>query len=538
MRPKLLVASLVVLLLVGAAVYGAVRFFAPASDHAIELVPGDAAAYASVFLKPSTSQRQALESILDAFPASDSDEEAQELFETVLDEVFEGTDLDYTTDVEPWLGEEIAAFGVAPSSGGSEPDGALILETHDAEKAIDAVDEAFGTEGDPGVERTYRDVGFREYERWVAGVLKDFLVIGTETAFEKVVDATTGDDVQTLADRSAYKDALAALPQDRLALFYVDTPELLQSVPDESGVASSLTNSNLATLRSPLAAALYAREGELVLEDVVALTDDEEVAEPIRASVEDEGLLPHVTGRAWAGIGVPNLGDTVTGLLDGVGGPARVGIGFVEQQFLNRSGLHLRNDFLSWMGDAAFYAQEIDPNETLSYGAVIESTNPAASTAVLNRLHGLLLARFKAPVGPILLQGYSGARVDKSFLDGRSGFSLPGPDPLHPINVVADGDRVYVMLGRFATFDALNGGSALEDVLSFPAARESLGEGYRVSSFLAVPPLVQVINELPTLSDENWETEVRPNLLSISHVVFGSKIEDDRLFQRLVVRVH
>ena len=513
------------------------RFFAPATDHAVELVPREAAVYASVFLKPSTSQRQALKTILDAFPSSDTDEEARELFETVLDEVLAGTELDYATDVKPWLGEELAGFGLAPSNGGSDPDGAVILETRDADQAINAVDKALATKGEPGVLRTYREVEYREYEGAVAGVVEGFLVVGSQRAFEKAVDAT-GDGARTLAERSEYLEALEALPEDRLAFFFIDTPELLRSWPDEAQLVSGLSNSNLATVRSPLAAALYARDGELVLEDVVSLPADQQAAGLIRASVEEEGLLPHVTGRAWAGIGVPNLGETVTRLLDGIGGSARVGIGFLEEQFLRRSGLHMRNDFLSWMGDAAVYVQEIDPHETLSYGAVIESTNPAASTAVLNRLHGVLLARFKAPVGPIKLQGYSGARVDKRFLQGRSGFSLPGPDPLHPINVVADGDRVYVVVGRFATFDALNGGSALEDVLSFPAARESLGEGYRVSSFLAVPPLVQVINELPTLNDENWESEVRPNLLSISHVVFGSKIEDDRLLRRLVVRVH
>ena len=537
MRPKLLVSTLVALVLVGAAAYGAIRFFAPATDHAVELVPGDAAIYASVFLEPSTSQRQALQSILEAFPASDSDAEARALFETVLDEVFQGTDLDYSADVKPWLGEELAAFGLAPTGGSSDPDGALVIETHDADKAVQAVEKALGRDAERGVERTYRDVAYRDYGRWVAGVLEDFLVVGTKTAFEKAVE-TTEDDSRTLAERSEYRDALEALPEDRLAFFFVDTPLLLGSVPDGSGVLSGLTDSTLGSFRSPLAAALYARDGKLVFEDVVPLPEDQELADAIRASAQEEGLLPHVTGRAWAGIGVPNFGETVTGLLDRVGGSARVGIGLFEQQFLRRSGLHVRNDFLSWMGDAAVYVQEIDPNETLSYGAVIESTNPAASTAVLNRLHGILLARFKAPIGPIELQGYSGARVPKSFLKGRSGFSLPGPDRLHPINVVADGDRVYVVVGRFATFDALNGGSSLKDVLSFPAARESLGEDYRVASFLAVPPLVQVINELPTLNDENWVTEVRPNLLSISHVVFGSKIEDDRLFQRLVVRVH
>lgn len=537
MRPKIVVSSLVVAVLVGAAAYGAIRFFAPATDHAIGLVPHDAAAYASVFLEPSTSQRQALKTILDAFPASDSEEEARELFETVLEEVFAGTDLDYETDVKPWLGQELAAFAMAPPVGATQPDGALILETQDSDKAIEAVDKALA-QGGSGAERTYRDVGYREYDQWVAGVLEDFLVIGSKAAFEKAVDTMVDEDVKTLAERSEYRDALEFLPPDRLALFYVDGPELLESLPGAGGVSSSLSSSTVAALRGPVAAALYARDGELVLEDVVPLPEDQELADAIRASVEDEGLLPYVTGRAWAGIGVPNLGDTLTGLLDGLSGQARVGAGFLEQQFLRRSGLHLRNDFLSWMGDAAIYVQETDPFETLSGGVVIESTDPAASTAVLNRLHGVLLAEFKAPLKPISLQGYSGARVGKGFLRGRSGFSFQEPGSLHPVNVVADGDRIYVMFGRFATFDALNGGSALEDVLSFPAARESLGDGYRVASFLAVPPLVQVINEIPTLNDENWESEVRPNLLSISHVVFGSKIEDDRLFQRLVVRVH
>jgi hypothetical protein len=534
LRPKLVVGTVVALVVIGAVAYGAVRFFAPATDHAIELVPRDAVAYTSLFLKPSTSQRQALKTILEAFPASDSSGEAEALFESLLDEVLNGSDLDldYKTDVEPWLGEEVAAFALAPTGPGAEPDAAVALATTDADRTMAAIDRAVAG---PSNAHTYREVEYRSNNAWVAGVVEDFLVVGTQGAFENAVD-TVLDEGATLADHAAYRDAVDALREDRLALFYLDTPKLMNSFPDGSGVAPSLLNGSVATFRAPLAAALYARDGEIVIDDVVALPA-EPFSETVRAAVEDEGLLPHVTGRAWAGVGVPNLGETITAGLEGFGGPMGM-VGILEQQFLSPLGLDLQEDILGWMGDAALYAQEIDPAETLSYGAVIQSTDPARSTAVVNRLHGLLLARFKAPVGQISVQGYSGAEVPRSFLEGRSGFSLQERGSLHPLNVVADGDRVYIVLGRFATFDALNGGSELRDRLSFPAASQSLGEGYRVGLFLSVPSLVQVFNELPTLSDGKWESEIRPNLLSISHVVFGSKIQDDRLFQRLVVRVH
>ena len=535
MRPKLVIGTVVGLVVLGAVAYGAVRFFAPATDHAIELVPRDSVAYTSLFLKPSISQRQALKAILEAFPASDSPEEAEALFENLLDEVLDDSDLDldYKTDVEPWLGEEVAAFALAPREPGADPDAAVVLGTTDPDRSMTAVDRAVG--GRPET-HTYRGVDYRSLGTWLAGVVDDFLVVGTQGAFESAVD-TALDEGATLADHAAYRDAVDALPEDRLALFYLDAPRILDSFPAGTGVAPSLLNGSLATFRAPLAAALYARDGEMVIDDVVPLPDDPQLTEVVRTAVEDDGLLPHVTGRAWAGLGVPNLVQTISAALEGFGGPMGM-VGILEQQFLSPLGLDLQKDILGWMGDAAFYAQETDPAETLSYGAVIQSTDPARSAAVVNRLHGLLLARFKAPVGPISVKGYSGAEVPRRFLEGRSGFSLQERGSLHPLNVVADGDRVYIVLGRFATFDALNGGSELRDRLSFPAARESLGEGYRVGSFLSVPSLVQVINELPTLSDGRWGSEIRPNLLSISHVVFGSKIQDGRLFQRLVVRVH
>ena len=108
---------------------------------------------------------------------------------------------------------------------------------------------------------------------------------------------------------------------------------------------------------------------------------------------------------------------------------------------------------------------------------------------------------------------------------------------VNPINVVADGDRVLVIYGAYATFDALNGGTRLDQALSYQAARESMDDGFDLGGFLAVPPLLEVIDNVQRSPDENWATEVKPNLQSIAHVVFGSKREGGLAIHRLVVHV-
>ncbi|HJR46355.1 MAG TPA: DUF3352 domain-containing protein [Actinomycetota bacterium] len=529
MRPRHLVSILLALVVVGAGTYGAVRFFAPATDHAIELVPRDAVAYASVFLRPSTAQRRALKDIIESFPTTDTDREAEDLLDELIGDLLEGSGLDYRRDVRPWLGTEIAAFALTPQPRAPDVDGAAIIATEDPDAAWDAVRSASTDE--PLEERTYRGVDHVRAGDGVAGVLEDFLVIGSEGGFKATVDVALDDGEDSLVDSPKLEKGMAALTDDRLALFYIDSPALLSAVAAEEGIPPGFVGGRFLP-QGPTTGVVFARSEELVI-------DTATVGGPERAGPSGGGdMLPEVSGRVWAGVGFDDLGDAIGELIDRFTASGIPGLGFaLEQQLLQQTGLRLEEDLLSWMDDAAVFVQETNPEAGLGGGLAIRSSDPKVSTRAVNRLHGVLLGRRDVPVGKIVLVGALGERLDrKALLQGRSGFSIWEPGSPEPINVVADGDRVLIMYGAYATFDALNGGTQLQDVLSYEAARESMRDDFELDGFVSGPPLLEVLDHFPPPT-ANWATEVKPNLLSIAHVALGSRRENGMALHRVVVRV-
>ena len=529
MRPKHLFILLAGVAVATGAAFAAVRFFSPATDHAIALVPKDAVVYAGAFLRPSTAQRQALRDIVESFPASDTAEEAEELLDGLIAEVLSGSGLDYERDVRPWLGTEAAVYMLEPQAG-TDPDAALLLATEDADASWDALRRV--ETDDPVEEGAYRGIDFLSSENAVAAVLEDFVVVGTEEAFRAAVDVTQEED-GSLADSSRFERGRSELPDDVLGSFYIDAPALLSAVAADQGRPPVAMSSTFLP-GGPVNGVLSARTDELVVDLATASS----AAEGASAHGTGSGMLGSLSARVWAGAEVDDLGGTLRALLDRLGAWGGPGLGFaLEQQVQQQTGLRLQEDLLSWMAEAAVFIQETDPEAGLGGGMAIRSTDPETSTRVVNRLHGLLLARSKERVGDIVVTGALGEKLDrKRLLRDRFGFSYRDPGADQPLNLVADGDRVLVIYGPYATFDALNGGTPLRAALSYEATARSMDEGFELDAFVAVPPLLEVLDHFPAPT-EDWATDVKPNLQSVAHIAFGSRSSNELRLHRLVIHV-
>ena len=64
----------------------------------------------------------------------------------------------------------------------------------------------------------------------MAGLVDGFVVVGTEAEFKRTVDAANGDP---LGDSNRYRDAVDELEDDRLGLWYVDMPRLIDTAAKE-----------------------------------------------------------------------------------------------------------------------------------------------------------------------------------------------------------------------------------------------------------------------------------------------------------------
>ncbi|MDQ3660502.1 MAG: DUF3352 domain-containing protein [Actinomycetota bacterium] len=531
MRFKWVAAMTAAAVLLGGGAFAGVRWFGRSpTDNALELAPASSAVYGNVFLDPSMSQKNALRELLAKLPKYDTPAEASTALEGVVDELLSDTGLEYSADVAPWLGTQIAGF--ATIEGPREGSYALLLAADDPGAGLDAVAAAEGLPEETQ-ERSYEGVDYRLYssplgndmghgseDKLAVGALESFVVLGNEDGLRAAVDASRG---ASLADSKAYERATQGLSQDRLALFYYDPSKAMQGLGGMGGASSMglLTGAAAPGLgaQKPGAAIVYARSDGIVFEASSELPSDDSAREVLEAATKP-GLLGDLPAESSVVFGVSEIGKALEKMVDELSRRG-LGAGFVEQQFKAETGLDLRRDVLSWMGDLGVSVQGSSLFD-LRGGVVIESRDPAASTRAVEAVR-LLLKREGAPLKPLSLPG----------LDG---FALGDPSVPENINVVA-ADSVVIAYGNKATLELLEPGRTLGDSELFRRAQESLGNGFAPSAFADVPAVVGLLESFGAGTDETYSEEVKPLLAHVSYAVAGTRLEDDKVIQRSVLGI-
>lgn len=186
-----LVGCVVVLLtLAGAALY---VLHLPATDHAVGLVPERARVYVHVFLKPSTQQRLALESLLeDTLDRDDAADDVRDVLEGLIRPLLQERDLTYDRGVRPWLGTELALFVLDDPT-----EQAIMIATKDPGRSLEVGRTLLGDRDD-----------------LTAAVVEGFLVLGTPGA---VAATGEGDGLSLGADA----EVAATLPEHRIVTVYL-----------------------------------------------------------------------------------------------------------------------------------------------------------------------------------------------------------------------------------------------------------------------------------------------------------------------------
>lgn len=478
-------------------------------DSAIELVPPDAVLYANVYLNPSTRQKQALRDLLRHFPAAGSPEEARTRVEELLDDALAGLGLEFGRDVEPWLGRQVGLYVRAGEAPG-DPTIALLVATKDADATRDAVAAAMDETGDDPEARSYEGVSYEVTQDGTAvGIVGDFLVVASgPDEIEASVDAVDG---RSLAETVRFTEATAALPSDRVALFYSNLEPLLGRLRREQGVPFDEAEA-AAVLGSPGAAAAYLRPNGIVID----------------ASFPGTGgrpghILAGLPETAWAAFGLDDLGGLIQSRLDLFGVLGSAG---AEVALKNGTGLDLQDDLLAWMGDAALYlgGRPADVEGAI----VLESTDPAASDAALDKIQIALIR--------------TGSRLRPLHVEGFDGFTISDPSqPDIPLISVLSGDRVIVSNSRDAAIEATRGGERLGDDSLYSAATTAIGETFGPAFYLDAGALLDGIGDAfetssPDQSSE-FEADIRPDLDPFSFIIYGTRPQAGRTYARLLIGV-
>lgn len=507
---KWVVVSIASALLLGALAFAGYRIYLnEARDDAVELVPPNALAYGNLFLDPSTHQKQALRDLLSRFPGAGTPARAKDALEGFLDSALSGTGIDFTHDVEPWVGRQVA-FAVLPPSNDGAPGVAAFVAARDTDRALDAVHEARAEAGVALDSGSYRDA---TYETGPAGtttgIVRDFLVIASDVdSFRRVVDASEGD---SLGSRDAFESTVSLLPPDRSALFYVSLPGIVRQL---EGAGVPVSRIEALTGVAPVAIGGYLRPDGIVLESASRSNSPD--------TKPGVGAIARVPRGAWAAIGLRDLGPTLrTGVANIPSGTPGLVAEVVLGQLESVTGLDVREDVLPWMGDAALFAEGA---RSFRGGLVVATDDPQSSTEAVARIgEGL-----RDQGVPAVVQRHDASHATVAFADP----SLPSL-----VELVARPAAVWLTYGA-NTPDEIDG--ATLDGRAFRAAEDAL-RGYAMAGFLDVAGAVafaeqQYLRTSAALPPD-YLARVKPNLEPLSYVVAGTRTSDGVTSVRIKIGV-
>ena len=471
-------------------------------------VPADAAVYFEATLRPEGSQRSdALAAAGKVLATNDPEGKISGLVQQAFSKS-DGLKLDYARDVAPWLGAK-AGFWMAPVRADSEARGAAVLASTDADEARAALDRAVKGSGKPFSTRSYKGVDYKvNDEGGAVAVTDDFVVLGSEAELKRTLEVLDGG--RALAGDDRYKQALAPLSGDRLGTAYVDLKALVAAATSQNPAAAAQFEQlkrlvPMGALK-PLAVGFTADGSRLAAESAFrglkAYRD--------RLGAGSAPLIKDLPGDAWLAVGLPGFGDgfrsgyeSATGSLGGAA---------LEQQLKSQTGLDLRQDVFSWVGDVAFFARG-DSAKSADGAAVISVRDEAAARTGFGKLVGVA-------------QQHGGVRARPLSLSGaESAFAFAAPDSPKPVVAALSKDKVVIAYGEAAARDALSPSQRMADSPTYAAARAALGDGIEPGFVLAMPPVVSLAGA--TAESKAEFEQAKPYLDAFTVIAAGAKQDGD-----------
>jgi hypothetical protein len=508
--------SLVVCLL-AAALAATAALTACGSDTAsspTELVPAGSVFYGEATIKPEGDQKEALDALARKFPG---DKSPGQLTQDLLTQAFRESDtgLSYEEDVKPWLGEKAAFFASGTDKNGELSGVAALVQTEDEGAARDAIDKAAKGKGK---DVTYKDVDYRRIDSdSAAGVVEGYLVAGTDRGLKEAVDVIK-EDARPLGESDAYDKALEGVPEDRLGFMYLNTPRLLDSLKGTLGTSA-------AAPFEKLFAEPYVITADADSDGVEFVTTLPRSLSSLLIPLFGEGtdLLEGLPGDSWGVLAQPNLGKTVDYYVD-LFAQSAGGRGAIEQEVRSATGLDLDRDIIGWMQDFGLFVRGTTVS-SLNGALVIETSDPAASDRALAALERQFRREGDASVGRLTAPG------------GGKGYTVRDSGVPQPIHIFRRGDRVVAAYGDAAAREAVEAAEPLRDSSDFSSAASSLGDDYDISTYLAMKPIVDLVDSSGSAaSDPDWQ-KAKPYLEAIGALIGGTRTEGDKVVQKARVTV-
>lgn len=427
-----------------------------------------------------------------------------------------GQNLDYKTEVEPWLGEKAGLFLDGFTGDEFELSG-VVIQTTDAEAAQAFVDKRAKVSKNPVEDASYEGVAYKvdNTDESVYGMVGDLLVVAEkEQAFKDAVKASNGD---SLEGEEAFGAAMDEAVDGSLADIYVDVGQLVEQSGDEIDPQVKQVLQTIGVEpQEATAVASVVPEKEQVEIDVSSDLGDQEVP-----SGDAAELLETLPANSFAALGISDFGEQLQEALDGLD---REGIsGTIPPHQLKNGIKELGIDLeglVDSLRDAAAFAS--GSNESSLGGALVLTAEGSKASEAVERAVTLMRAFH---VGGV------------SVLGGKTnGFAVHsdelGPKPLV---VAAKEGRVAIGYGVPQTLSGLAApsGRTLADNPAFKEAVAAL-EGTPITGFADGAGALRLANALVPSSETGYK-EAKPYLRHIDFLAIGSGSDGARATAKLIL---
>lgn len=220
---RLVIALTALLAMVGVVVVGAyLLLFAAVGDRAAGAVPSDSMLYLQVYLQPSSAQKLSLLGLVGRLRGFSDDATREEKIQEVTQRLLGGLGINYSADLRPWLGGQVALAVATPDTAGGPPRLLLLAAVKDAATARDAVPRLMARKGLTYARETYRGTQVMTSAAISYALLGDlFIVANSADRLRQALDAEA-DTIPSLADLPAFETAMRGLPADRLGSLFLD----------------------------------------------------------------------------------------------------------------------------------------------------------------------------------------------------------------------------------------------------------------------------------------------------------------------------
>jgi hypothetical protein len=487
----------VISLLVGLVVAGCGSSTPTASSPA-PLAPTHSLLYLELTVRPQGAQRDAAESALTKLLGQSPDAALEQAATKLLSQL----GLNYTKDVQPWLGQKIALVLTSLSRAGL----GLIAPTDNTSAAMHALRKPFAGHLRPA---SYAGVNYEigrghsePAQPLALGIVGQDAVIAAPPVFRDIVDAYHGSSLTNTTD---FASAFASLPSSALVKAYVNASrlgpalrEVMGSAPARAGASGSVRHlivSALGKLRGALGFSLSASPHSLSI-DLHSTVVHSGASADVRA-------LP---GKSWLAVASTFNPARIIPLLSALS--HEPGFGLTLASIHDRLGLDLIHDVLPALGPFELSVQGTSAL-TLGAGLVVKPSDPAAAQRVLAAVRRLV-----GRSSSLVVQG-----TKRSFSITKPGLPIP--------RVLVAQTRRHVVV----TFDQdlsqlLSPSTHLATNPRFTAALAQLPAGSRVSLFIDFRALSQLLGALPSFASGPSMQRLASVVQRLDYVVLGSNSAD------------